>query len=181
MAEQHVLPAESASDADSAAGNASREQIASSATPTQATAEVPAVPAQAVQMSLTEARRLLDKDLYGLDKVCLLLSIFTSCIQCAGTACRPTVQVRLPVEPALSVKLTGPQAALYLPVLYLWYEMAQWDGNTCWVDIWLDSGHRQVQLPVEPSLHVELTRLAVCLLACTCSVHAPANYACNIV
>ena len=76
MSEQYVLPAESASDADSAVSTASKEQIASSATPTQATAEIPAVPAQAVQMSLTEARRLLDKDHYGLDKVCFELSIF---------------------------------------------------------------------------------------------------------
>ena len=61
--------AEEASDADSMQTNTSREELPHGEPMAQAASEPTMFPRHAAQLSLHEARDLLDKDHYGLDKV----------------------------------------------------------------------------------------------------------------
>jgi hypothetical protein len=61
--------AEEASDADSMQTNTSREELPDGEPMAQAASESTVFPRHAAQLSLHEARDLLDKDHYGLDKV----------------------------------------------------------------------------------------------------------------
>ena len=103
----HSCTAEAASDADSTTTNASTEQTApeasapaqpsikspaqSPARPTQLITQSAAKPVQAAQLSLADARRLLDKDHYGLDKVLFLLrncACYLDAVSAVGMAFR---------------------------------------------------------------------------------------------
>ena len=64
-----VCYAEEASDADSTQADASREELPDGEPMAQAASEPTSFPRPAAQLSLHEARDLLDKDHYGLDKV----------------------------------------------------------------------------------------------------------------